>query len=144
MSSQYVRNEIHRRIDQVISDEGWDVPVIEIVNFRATPDPDRDWIAIEFFSADETQITTGAPGDNTFRETGDFFIHYATATGKGPITVFDRLETIRAALRFTLVNGIRIDAVSPPDTTAAASLANVRGAWWGASILTSYEYDVRA
>lgn len=144
MSSPTVRASITARLLAFIGSQGWDVPLIDIENRRAEPDPTKDWIAVEFLSADEQQITTGAPGQNTFREIGDFFIHYVTATGKGSAVVLSRLDDIRDHFRFTEVDDIEINAVSPPNSTSSASLANARGAWWGSSILTQYQYDLRA
>lgn len=143
MSSLFVRGEMIARINEIITDEAWLCNYVDIENLRAEPGQ-QDWITIEFLGADETQITTGAPGENTFRETGTFLVHYVTTSGTGSQTTLERLEFIRTTLRATTVNDITIDAVSPPDTMEGSSLSGVRGNWWGASIaINNYEYDIR-
>lgn len=143
MSSLAVRQSFERRLLEVITLNGWSTIIIDVNNERAKPPGESDWAAIEYLGADENQITTGAPGENVFREIGDILIHYVVPSDTGSLVVVERLDTIQSFFRATLVDGITIDAVNPPDTTQGSSLAGAGGNWYGGSILINYQYDCK-
>lgn len=138
-----VRESFYRRLQEVITLNGWQVVIVTIDNERAKPPGDQDWATIEFLGADENQATTGAPGNNVFREVGDLLIHYVVPSKTGSQTVLERLDIIQKYFRATIVDEITIDAVQPPDTQQGASLASAKGNWWGGSILINYKLDCR-
>lgn len=143
MSSLQVRESFTRRVLEVIAINGWSTTLVSMDNNRATPPAEQDWMVIEFLGADENQITTGAPGENVFREEGDLLIHYVVPSDTGDQVVLARLDIIQEYFRATLVDEITIDAVQPPDTQQGASLASAKGNWWGGSILINYKLDCR-
>jgi hypothetical protein len=143
MSSNHVRQSIINRMIGLVNLESWGTHWLDIENNRTTPPAGGDFFAVEFIGSDEEIKTTGSPGNNTFRETGDFLIHYVVESNTGADLLFERLEIIRSYFRFTIIDNVTIDAVNPPDTSPGASLANANGNWFGGSILISYTYDIR-
>lgn len=143
MSSLLVRESFKRRVLEVIALNSWDTILVSMDNERANPPAEKDWIVIEYLGADENTITTGAPGDNVFREVGDLLIHYVVPSDTGDLVVLQRLDILQDFFRATIVDEITIHAVQPPDTQQGASLASAKGNWWGGSILINYQLDCR-
>jgi hypothetical protein len=143
MSSFVVRQSLETRLTDFLALQDWGAVLINIYNDRSNPPTTSDWLTLEYVNADEEQLSTGAPADNIFRETGEVLIHYVVPTKTSWETAVSRLDEIRAHFRATVIDNVTIDSVQPPMTEPGSSLAAIRGNFWGASILVNYETDIR-
>ena len=101
------------------------------------------WIGLQFIGNEEIPVSLSATNSTgKYREIGVLYLHVVGVAklnaGAGILT---RCETIRNLFRGRNIDGVRIEAVSPPNFEAGATLQFESG-WTSASILIEYEYDI--
>jgi hypothetical protein len=147
MSSKYVRDQFEAFVTAQLPTEtlcDMTAEFGELTDFLAENGIGRNdpWLGVQYIGNDEETITI--PSTNSkgkYRETGVIYLHIVgiAALGVGN-AILNRVEVIRTALRGRRLNGVRIQAVSPPNFNAGATL-QFEGGWTSASILVDYEYD---
>lgn len=123
---------------------GWTTTPIFLPNEVNEPHRDSNgdpaaYVVIEFPGGAGDQITVGAPGSNTFRETGAFMIHVMVPAGQGAPVARQHAETIAQIFRDTDSGGVTFWAPNPP-----AEDTGPNGNYFGVSFGTPYQYDLHA
>lgn len=139
MSSAYVRTKVRSRLEGA----GLGLPLVSDVWLVTDDDPPGGaeyWIAPDFPGAIEEQITVGAPGNNTFRESGTFQVHVFALAGLGDATLTAHAETIRTLFRAQTIDSIRYYGADPP----LIGEGRDDGLWMRATVAVEYEYDLYA
>lgn len=118
--------------------ENWkQTPVIDIDN---TPDqlpPGLcDWVTLQFFFAPEGQASVGIPGDNFWREEGEFLLYIFIPTGTGIDVLRDYGEQLQVLFRGKQIDGIFYESVSAPSPREQQPLAE--GSWYAQALAVSY------
>ena len=115
--------------------------IVEMYNDTATPPKDLvPWVAAQFPGGTEEQKSIGAPGSNTFRESGTIFIHYVVPSGTGIRTSFLAAEELRDLFRGKIISGVNFYQADPPSTEKGATIL-VGGNWYGVSFAVDYDFD---
>ncbi|MFO1080860.1 MAG: phage tail terminator-like protein [Reyranellaceae bacterium] len=98
MAGDTFRDAFRAELTSVVSAAGIAWPVRDLINTAENPDASGGFIAIEFLGGSEEQFTTGAPGDNLFRENGQVTIR-VYAPQEGSVTTRDQAERYAEAIR---------------------------------------------
>lgn len=147
MSSRYVRDEFEAFVAANLPTEtlcDMTAQFGELSDFLTENGVGRNdpWLGVQYIGNDEEPITVPSTNDKgKYRETGVIYLHIVgvAALGAGN-AILTRAEAIRTAFRGVRLGRVRLDAVSPPNFNAGATL-QFEGGWTSASILIDYEYD---
>jgi len=138
MSSKYVRDQAKAHL------VAWGVlPVKDYSNLGGDlPDPPDYFVTIRFPGAVEDQGSTGAPGDNLWREIGVFNVIVYAPSGVGDDQLLDYVEQLRVYFRGKKLGEVQCQEADPPDTTFPSSVNASLGNFIGYGTMISYMYDV--
>lgn len=147
MSSVYVRDTIKAYVTAQLptetlvdlSGEFQDIADVLAEYSLTMNDP---WLGIEFIGNSEEPVTVPAnPGEGMFRELGSVMFHVVDISKLGVANaILSRAESLRNILRGQRIGDIIIEAVTPANFGAGATL-NFEGGFTAATIYASYEYD---
>lgn len=119
-------------------------PIVDIEN-TAPALPDEPFIAMMFPFAIEEQASVGAPGNNVFREFGNFQVLVFVESGVGMDTLLTLGEQVRNLLRGQRIDDVQIDAVNPMSYAEDQSSIEVGGGnWYRRIINVDYYNDIHA
>lgn len=97
-----------------------------------------DYVAVDFPVANERQISTGAPGDNIWREEGVFRILINVRRGGGVGAALAWSETLASLFRGKQFDGVQCWHVNSPPLD---SESNISG-YWQCVIAVGYSHDI--
>lgn len=105
--------------------------------------PDDPWVGIQFFGDDEVPITvTSSNTQGKYRETGSVFVHVVDVAKLGVgDSILARAEALRDLLRGQKIGTMFIEAVTPINYEAGATL-NFDGGFMTGSFIVTYLRDL--
>lgn len=111
---------------------------LDTVNTKENPDASTGYIELEFPGGAEDQFTTGAPGNNLFKEDGQITVRVVAPLGRSRNSAELYASQLRAAFRgrripLTAGKAIRINAVG------AMGGGHTEGGMWAEAIALSYQ-----
>lgn len=148
MSSVYVRQQIETFIGTALPTENLVDLTGEFEDLRSllarhSINANTPWLGIQYIGNEEIPIDVR--GTNTrgkYREIGAVYLHVVGKSQVGiAATLLTRAETIRSAFRGQRIGTVLIEAVSPPNFDAGATL-QFEGGWTAASVILSYQRDL--
>lgn len=121
----------------------WTATPVAPINGSADAAKDGSaFLTVEFPVSNEDQISLGAAGANTFRETGAcrFVLSIPIGDADGFPVWLAKIDALRTVFRGQFFDGITTWAASPPATNDASD----DGAYFNLSFAVPYQHDVFA
>lgn len=141
MAGDTLRDAFRTRLAAHVTTAAITFPIKDLTNTTEDPDVTTGFIALEFPGGNEDQLTTGAPGDNIWRERGQVTVRVYAPLGH----LRDTAEAAAEALR----NLFRADRFSAGSRVIrivdAAPMGGGQdeGGLWAESVALGYRTDNR-
>jgi hypothetical protein len=141
MAGDSLRDAFRTRLATHVATAAITLPIKDLVNTGDNPDAATGFIALEFFGGAEEQITTGSPGNNIFRESGQVTIRVYASLGQARDTAEAAAEALRNLFRADRFSaGSRVVRVL--DTSPMGGGQDEAG-MWAESVALGYLVDNR-
>lgn len=141
MAGDSLRDAFRTRLAAHVATAAITFPIKDLTNTTENPGAGAGFIALEFPGGNEDQITTGAPGDNIWRERGQVTIRVYAPLGGGRDTAEAAAEALRNLFRADRFSaGSRVIRVLD---TAPMGGGQDEGGMWAESVALGYRTDNR-